>query len=290
LWRPVKSRQSRWLLLVGHAAGFCGCGCGSPPLPAQTATPRTGTPRTVWHTVWHGAQFRRFSTRRRVAPPVPAAATAALAAHGRAHSVPHGAGVGFQQPFTTPTAIWRFSLLWRCGAHGGPFDLARWEADGNSMGGQWEGAGTGGAPGAGSAAGSAVECNFRRGGWQLASGWPTAAPRSWLRFLKLDCALRPPSILLTAFCAFRPPRPFNRARLLYLSAVCAWPSPKLRATSRVFWCARFSRCSSSSRCSPSSFRSSKPFLRAQGGWGKGLVHGERGCRARALARHSCKQD
>jgi hypothetical protein len=60
------------------------------------------------YSLWHGAQFRKFVGRRVVALPVIAAAAAALDTHGRAHSV---AGVGAQQPATTPTAVWRFTRL-----------------------------------------------------------------------------------------------------------------------------------------------------------------------------------
>jgi hypothetical protein len=68
-----------------------------PPTPRRRApTPRW---RSITHNSWHGKQFRQFPARRVVAPPVVAAATAALAAHGRAHSVPQQAGglpAGFQ--------------------------------------------------------------------------------------------------------------------------------------------------------------------------------------------------
>jgi hypothetical protein len=52
--------------------------------------------------------FSQFPARRVVAPPVPVLAAAALATHGRAHSV---AAVGFQDAQTLPTAIWRFTRL-----------------------------------------------------------------------------------------------------------------------------------------------------------------------------------
>ncbi len=85
------------------------------PLPAHTATPRTDAAMAQQtHDSWHGTQFRLFPARRVVAPPVVAAATAALAAHGRAHSVPQQAGgppAGFQQAQTLPTAIWRVSRI-----------------------------------------------------------------------------------------------------------------------------------------------------------------------------------
>jgi hypothetical protein len=58
--------------------------------------------------VWHNSQFLKLFGRRVVAPPVIAAAVAALATHGRAHSVPQQAGgppAGFQQARTLPTAI-----------------------------------------------------------------------------------------------------------------------------------------------------------------------------------------
>jgi hypothetical protein len=62
--------------------------------------------------VWHNSRFLELFGRRRVAPPVIAAAAAALNTHGRARSVPQQAGgppAAFQQPSTTPTAVWRIS-------------------------------------------------------------------------------------------------------------------------------------------------------------------------------------
>ncbi len=91
--------------------------CASPPLPAHTATPRTDAAMAQQQTfnVWHNSQFRKLFGRRVVAPPVVAAAVAALATHGRAHSVPQQAGgppAGFQP---LPTASWRFALAFRVG-------------------------------------------------------------------------------------------------------------------------------------------------------------------------------
>jgi hypothetical protein len=65
----------------------------SPPLPAHTATPRTDAAMAQQTRFsYHGTQFRQAFRRRVVAPSVIARATAALAAHGRAHSVPQQAG------------------------------------------------------------------------------------------------------------------------------------------------------------------------------------------------------
>ncbi len=74
----------------------------SPPTPRTDAAMAQQT-----HFSWHGTQFRQLFGRRVVAPPVIAAAAAALATHGRAHSVPQQAGgppAGFQQAQTLPTA------------------------------------------------------------------------------------------------------------------------------------------------------------------------------------------
>jgi hypothetical protein len=64
------------------------------------------------YAVWHNSRFLKLFGRRVVAPPVIAAAVAALNAHGRAHSVPQQAGgppAAFQQLQTAPTASWRVS-------------------------------------------------------------------------------------------------------------------------------------------------------------------------------------
>ncbi len=64
------------------------------------------------YAVWRNSRFLKLFGRRVVAPPVIAAAAAALNAHGRAHSVPQQAGgppAGFQQAQTLPTASWRVS-------------------------------------------------------------------------------------------------------------------------------------------------------------------------------------
>ena len=56
-----------------------------------------------------GSTFTRFSRRRVVGAGVPAAATAGLAGSAAAKERHSARGLGFQQPDTTPTAVWRFT-------------------------------------------------------------------------------------------------------------------------------------------------------------------------------------